>query len=129
LSADTIAALRHAEGLDRPFLVRYAQWLRAAAHGDLGRSIVYRAPIAPLVARRAVNSLALVAAALVVTWALVLPLGVWAAARDRSTDGRIVASGASALIAVPDLLIAIALVVAAARTYGARSASSMLART
>jgi peptide/nickel transport system permease protein len=116
LSPDTVAALRRAEGLDRPFLVRYAQWLRSAAHGDLGRSIVYRSPIAPLVARRAVNSLALVAAALIVTWAIVLPLGVWTAARDRSADGRLVASGASALIAVPDLLIAIALVVVAARS-------------
>jgi peptide/nickel transport system permease protein len=116
LSPDTVAALRRAEGLDRPFLVRYAQWLRSAAHGDFGRSIAYRSPIAPLVARRAVNSLVLVAAALVVTWAIVLPLGVWTAARDRSTDGRIVASGASALIAVPDLLIAIGLVVVAARS-------------
>ena len=116
LSAGTVAALRRAEGIDRPFVIRYAQWLRSAAHGDLGRSIAYRSPIAPLVARRAVNSLALVAAALIVTWAIVLPLGVWTAARDRSADGRVVAAGATALIAVPDLLIAIALVVAAARS-------------
>jgi peptide/nickel transport system permease protein len=116
LSPDTVAALRRAEGIDRPFLIRYAQWLRAAAHGDLGRSIAYRSPIAPLVARRAVNSLTLVAAALIVTWAIVLPLGVWTAARDRSADGRAVAAGATALIAVPDLLIAIALVVVAARS-------------
>jgi len=116
LSPEAIAALRHAEGLDRPLLVRYAQWLRSAAHGDLGRSIAYRAPIAPLVAQRAVNSLLLVAAALIVTWTIVLPLGVWTAARDRSTDGRIVAAGATALIAVPDLLIAIVLVLVAARS-------------
>jgi peptide/nickel transport system permease protein len=116
LSPETVAALRRAEGIDRPFLIRYAQWLRAAAHGDLGRSIAYRSPIAPLVARRAVNSLALVAAALIVTWTIVLPLGVWTAARDRSADGRVVAAGATALIAVPDLLIAMALVVVAARS-------------
>ena len=116
LSPETVAALRRAEGIDRPFVIRYAQWLRSAAHGDLGRSIAYRSPIAPLVARRAVNSLALVAAALIVTWAIVLPLGVWTAARDRSADGRVVAAGATALIAVPDLLIAIALVVVAARS-------------
>ncbi|HJZ71674.1 MAG TPA: ABC transporter permease [Vicinamibacterales bacterium] len=116
LSPDAIAARRHAEGLDRPFLVRYASWLQSAAHGDLGRSIAYRAPIAPLVAQRAINSLILVAAALAVTWTVVLPLGVWTAARDRSADGRIVAAGATALVAVPDLLIAIALVVVAAQS-------------
>jgi peptide/nickel transport system permease protein len=116
LSPDAIVALRHAEGLDRPFLVRYAHWVQSAAHGDLGRSIAYRAPIGPLVAARAMNSLLLVAGALVVTWTIVLPLGVWTAARDRSADGRIVAAGATALIAVPDLLIAIALVLVAARS-------------
>jgi peptide/nickel transport system permease protein len=116
LSPEAIAALRHAEGLDRPLLVRYARWLRSAAHGDLGRSIAYRSPIAPLVAGRAFNSLTLVAAALVVTWAIVLPVGVWTAARDRSPDGRIVAAGATALVAIPDLLIAIALVLVAARS-------------
>jgi peptide/nickel transport system permease protein len=116
LSPAAIAALRHAEGVDRPFLMRYAHWLRSAARGDFGRSIVYRSPIAPLVARRALNSLTLVLAALVVTWAVVLPIGVWTAARDRSPDGRAVAAGATALVAVPDLLIAIALVVIAARS-------------
>ena len=116
MSTDAIAALRHAEGLDRSFLVRYGQWVRSAAKGDFGRSVVYRSPIAPLVAHRALNSLMLVAAALVVTWAIVLPLGVWTAARDRSADGRIVAAGATALVAVPDLLIAIALVIVAARS-------------
>ena len=116
LSPETIAALRRAEGIDRPFLIRYARWLQSAAHGDLGRSIAYRSPIAPLLAERAVNSLTLVAAALVVTWAIVLPIGVWTAARERSPDGRIVAAGATAFVAVPDLLIAIALVVVAARS-------------
>ena len=45
-----------------------------------------------------------------------LPVGVWAAARDRSADGRIVAAGTTALVAIPDLLIAIALVLVAARS-------------
>jgi peptide/nickel transport system permease protein len=130
LTPDAVAALRHAEGIDRPFLIRYADWVRSALHGDLGRSIAYRAPIAPLVAQRALNSLCLVAAALAVTWTIVLPLGVWTAARDRSADGRIVAAGAAALVAVPDLLIAIVLVIAAARsgllpTGGIRLASGV----
>jgi peptide/nickel transport system permease protein len=116
LSPAAVTAMRHAAGVDRPFLLRYSDWLRSAVRGDLGRSIAYRSPIAPLLARRALNSLVLVVAALIVTWSIVLPLGVWTAARDRSADGRLVAAGATALIAMPDLLIAIALLVLAART-------------
>ncbi|PYR36970.1 MAG: ABC transporter substrate-binding protein [Acidobacteria bacterium] len=114
LSPAAVDALRSRAGLDRPFLARYASWVASVAHGDLGRSIAYGAPIAPLVARRALNSLLLVSASLAVTWILVLPLGVWMAARDRSADGRLLAAGATALIAVPDLLIAIALLLVAA---------------
>jgi peptide/nickel transport system permease protein len=127
LSPEAVDAMRGRAGLDRPFLARYAHWVGSMAHGDLGRSIAYGAPIAPLIARRAVNSLLLVAASLAVTWILVLPLGVWMAARDRSADGRLLAAGATALIAVPDLLIAIAMLLAAAAsgvlpTGGVRSA-------
>jgi len=116
LSPAAVAAMRSREGLDRPFLARYARWVESVAHGDLGRSVAYGAPIAPLVARRALNSLVLVSASLATTWIIVLPLGVWMAARDRSADGRLLAAGATALIAVPDLLIAIALLLAAAAT-------------
>jgi len=114
LSPAALASMRSRAGLDRPFLARYAQWVGSMARGDLGRSIAYGAPIGPLIARRALNSLLLVSASLAATWAVVLPLGVWMAARDRSTDGRLLAAGATALVAVPDLLIAIALLVAAA---------------
>ena len=74
----------------------------------VARSTPYDSPIAPLLARRGLSSLRLVGAALVATWAIVLPLGVWMAARDRAIDGRLLAAGATALVAVPDLLIAIA---------------------
>jgi peptide/nickel transport system permease protein len=114
LSPEAVAALRHSSGLDRPFLGRYVRWVQSVARGDLGRSITYRAPIAPLIARRAGNSLMLVFAALVVTWAIVLPVGVWMAARDRRADGRLLASGAAALVAIPDLLIAVTLLLVAA---------------
>ena len=37
---EQIAAVRHRLGFDRPLLVRYAQWLGKALHGDLGRSLL-----------------------------------------------------------------------------------------
>jgi peptide/nickel transport system permease protein len=109
-----MAALRERYGLDRPFVERYTRWLGAVARGDLGYSIAYDSPIAPLLARRAVHSLLLVGTALVATWMLALPLGVWTAARSQTVDGRLLAGITTALQAVPDLLIAVALLLFAA---------------
>jgi peptide/nickel transport system permease protein len=36
---ESVAAVREALGLDKPLLVRYAQYIRNLLHGDLGRSI------------------------------------------------------------------------------------------
>ena len=50
---ESLAALTAKLGLDRPPLVRYADWMRRpAATGDLGISIAYDTPIAQLIAER-----------------------------------------------------------------------------
>ncbi len=42
---ETIAAIHHQYGLDRPILVQYLYFLFNLAQGELGRSIIYRAPV------------------------------------------------------------------------------------
>ena len=48
ISPETVAALRAQYQLDRPLPVRYAHWLNAVAHGELGFSFAYNSPVAPL---------------------------------------------------------------------------------
>jgi ABC-type dipeptide/oligopeptide/nickel transport system permease component len=86
--ADVIA-LRRDLGLDRPLLAQYGQFLARAARGDLGDSIVYRAPVSRVIAARYPATLELAAAALAVALAAALPLGVAAAVRPRSTVDRV----------------------------------------
>src|SRR5690349_24627895 len=59
ISPDTIATLRAQYGLDRPLGVRYSRWFMSAMRGDLGYSIAYNAPVAPLLWTRAKNTLLL----------------------------------------------------------------------
>ena len=47
---DTLAALRHQLGLDRPLLMQYVDWITGALSGDLGTSITYGVPAAKLIA-------------------------------------------------------------------------------
>ena len=80
---ESVAKLRHSLGLDRPLLVQYAEWAGRALRGDLGRSIQYDVPVAGLIVSRLAVTLplTLLAAALMVLAAV--PLGVYAATRQR----------------------------------------------
>src|SRR5437879_10772123 len=109
ISPETISGLQARHGLDQPLPVRYARWMKSLARGDLGYSIAYNTPVAPLLWARARNTLLLTGTALLLTWLLAVPLGVLtAASRGRLLD-KAVAVGSSLLISIPETVIAIAL--------------------
>lgn len=77
--------LRRVYGLDRPLLEQYATWLRSVVlEGDWGISFRFQESPVTVLARAFPNTLVLSLAALGVSYALALPLGV-AAARRRGT--------------------------------------------
>ncbi|THB66340.1 MAG: ABC transporter permease, partial [Spirochaetaceae bacterium] len=57
---EAVALARARLGLDRPFYVQYARWLRRViVDRDLGRTMISRAPVLFLVSDRMINSLVL----------------------------------------------------------------------
>lgn len=113
---ETVAALRAQYGLDRPLPVRYLRWLQSIFRGELGFSFAYNSPVAPLLWVRARNTLLLTVTAMLLAWSVAVPWGVWAAARRNSWGDRISTAGTSALLAIPDLLLALGLLLLALRT-------------
>lgn len=116
VSRDTIDARRERFALDRPFPERYARWLASFLRGEGGYSLAYQAPVSTLLVRRAPFTLLLAGLALACSWTLALVLGIWSAARSRRWDGRAIAFAATAVMGVPDLLVALGLLLVAART-------------
>jgi peptide/nickel transport system permease protein len=115
ISPETISALRSSYGLDKPLLVRYARWMKSALHADLGYSIAYNVPVAPLLWSRAKNTLLLTTTALLLTWLISVPLGVWAANRRGGLLDKAVTLTSSFLVSIPELVIAVALLAIAVR--------------
>jgi peptide/nickel transport system permease protein len=115
ISPETIAALRSHYGLDQSLLVRYGRWMKSALHADLGYSIAYNTPVAPLLWSRAKNTLLLTTTALLLTWMISVPLGVWAANRRGGLLDKTVNLASSFLVSVPELVIAVALLAIAVR--------------
>ncbi len=73
---EALRALRHTLGLDQPPIVRYFTWLGNLLHGDLGDSLTYQVPIAPLLLDKLGNSAILAGAAFLFTVPVSLLLGV-----------------------------------------------------
>jgi peptide/nickel transport system permease protein len=119
ISAETIAGLRAQYGLDRPLPVRYFRWMKSALHADLGYSIAYNQPVALLLSERAKNTLMLTSTAMILTWMICVPLALWTAARPGGWLDQLLALAGSFLIAVPEVVIALALLAIAVRTHWA----------
>jgi peptide/nickel transport system permease protein len=98
----TIAAVRHDLGLDRPVTAQYWHFLtQLVLHFDLGYSYTSGAPVSSLIADGLPATISLAAGAIVV-WLLVgIPLGILSALRPRSWFDRLAMGGALVALSAP----------------------------
>ncbi|MEA2779811.1 MAG: peptide/nickel transport system permease protein [Rhodospirillaceae bacterium] len=107
---DTLAALRHQLGLDRPLLLQYLDWIGGALTGDFGTSVTYGVPVGSLIAERLAITVPLAILAILLSTMLALGLGVWAAANQDRTIDHAVKGFAQLSVAVPDFWIGLLLI-------------------
>lgn len=109
-SEAAVAELSRQLGLDRPAIVRYAEWLTHAATGDLGTSYAQRIPVTDMIAAAGIRSMLLG----LVTLAIIVPLsvvaGLWSARREGGAIDRVLTYGGMALMVVPGFVVAIVLI-------------------
>ncbi|MFT3886978.1 MAG: ABC transporter permease [Arachnia sp.] len=106
------AALREQLGLNRPFLVRYVEWLSGVLRFDFGTSYLPgRRPVAPLVASRLEVTLWLILFGMLFAVAIALPVGAYSAVRRRHLDGATVSALSQVGLAVPAFWAGIWLVI------------------
>lgn len=84
--------------------------------GDFGYSLAYRSPVAPLLKERIVATLLLTGCATLFAWLIAIPLGIWSATRTGMWGDRLSTAATSLLLAIPDLVLAIALLLLAVQT-------------
>ncbi len=116
IAPETIAALRAQYGLDKPLPLRYVSWLSSLLHGEMGFSFAYNSPVAPLLLVRARNTLLLTITSTLLAWMVALPLGIWSAERLGRLPDRLLSWGTAMLLVIPDLALALGLLVFAVRS-------------
>ncbi|MGI4945443.1 MAG: ABC transporter permease [Janthinobacterium lividum] len=74
-----VERIRAGLGLDRPFLVRFAEWAWNVMHGDLGISIFSNLPVSKLIGQRLEPTFSLMILTLLLAIIVAVPIGVLAA--------------------------------------------------
>jgi peptide/nickel transport system permease protein len=110
-SQDSVQALDHRLGVDRPLLVRYLNWLGGLLHGDLGISYTYQSAVEPFVRAALINSVKLAALAFVIVVPLGIIGGVIAALYEGRGADRVISVTGLSLSSVPEFVSGIVLIV------------------
>jgi peptide/nickel transport system permease protein len=79
-TAEQLASIRHALGLDQPFYRQFLSWIERVVRGDFGRSVISGTPVLAMVQDRLEPTLSIALTTIVLSVLLAVPLGVVAAA-------------------------------------------------
>jgi peptide/nickel transport system permease protein len=107
---EALETLRTEMGLNEPVFLRYLGWTGGMLVGDFGNSYTYSSPVIELIGERAIVSLPLAVIALVLSTAIAIPVGMYAAARrGRAADTSVM--GVTQLgVAIPNFWFALLLI-------------------
>ena len=125
MTSEDAARLRALYELDKPLLQRYLAWAWQALHGNFGYSRSFGQPVLAVLGPRLANTLQLAGLAFLISTAIALPLGMWAAHRPRSRADYLINLFCFAGISMPPFWLALLLITLFAVTLGWLPAGGM----
>jgi peptide/nickel transport system permease protein len=99
--------LRIQYGLDQPIYVQYGKWMVMIAQGNFGMSMEWRRPVVEVIGDRLWLTMIVSFAALLLTWVLALPIGIYSAVRQYSLGDYAFTFIGFIGLAVPNFLLAL----------------------
>jgi peptide/nickel transport system permease protein len=109
--------IRKGLGLDRPFLVQYAEFLRGAVVGDFGKSFMGGTPVARLIGDALPATLALALVSLLLSVLVSVPLGIQAAVHKGKSADQFIRIVSLVGLSFPNFWLAIMLVLLLSITF------------
>jgi peptide/nickel transport system permease protein len=113
---ESLAALREQLGLNKPMVQQYLDWIKGVLHGDLGTSLTASRPVTEVIGERIGYSAFLMFLAAIISMPLAIALGAISARRRDGPFDHTMSIVSLALAALPEFIVAIALVVLFATT-------------
>ena len=107
VSAEEAQSLRKLYGLDQPIYVQYGKWISRVAEGDFGESMEWMRPVTEVIGDRLWMTMVVSIAAIVLTWGIALPIGIYSAVRQYSAGDYFFTCLGFIGLAIPNFLLAL----------------------
>ncbi|MCK4417715.1 MAG: ABC transporter permease [Candidatus Latescibacteria bacterium] len=105
LGEETVETLRRQLGLDLPVYQQYFNWIKGVLQGDMGTSLIMKAPVGPIILQRLKTSLLLAVPASLMMVFFGLTLGVWSAVKENSIIDHFISFSTLSMISIPAFLV------------------------
>ena len=109
VSEQHFEALRRQYALDRPMHEQYLKWMGGIFRGDFGTSMMWRKSVLDVIGDRLTMTIVLSLGAIILTWAIALPIGIYSAVRQYSIGDYVFTFIGFIGLGVPSFLLALVL--------------------
>ena len=107
VTEEYVQNLRAQYNLDQPLVLQYFYWAGNFLTGDMGYSYLFSRPVNELVWERLGYTLSITVSALLFTWLVALPIGIYSAVRQYSLGDYVMTTVALVGLATPPFLLAL----------------------
>ncbi|MBN2097875.1 MAG: ABC transporter permease [Candidatus Omnitrophica bacterium] len=109
ISEETIEKYEAKYHLDQPAIIQYGYWLKNLLRFDLGYSFATMSPVTEVIKKRLFNTFILSLAAMLFTWLIAIPLGIYCAVQQNRLSDRFFAGVSFIGISIPNFFFALLL--------------------
>ena len=106
---EEVAHIRRDYGLDQPIFVQYYKWASKILRGNFGVSMQWERPVMEVIGDRLWLTVAVALAAVLFTWLLAIPIGIYSAVKQYSVADYTFTFVGFIGLAVPNFLLALVL--------------------
>ncbi|MDE0631287.1 MAG: ABC transporter permease [Caldilineaceae bacterium] len=109
VSEQHFETLRRQYALDRPMHEQYLKWMSGIFRGDFGTSMMWRKSVLDVIGDRLAMTMVLSLGAIILTWGIALPIGIYSAVRQYSIGDYLFTFIGFVGLGVPSFLLALVL--------------------
>ncbi len=109
VSEELIETMQKQYGLDKSIPEQYFHWLWQILHGNFGESFTYKVPVTHVIKTRALNTIILSVAAMIIAWGFSIPIGIYSATHKYTIGDNIFTSLAFVGLSIPNFFFALLL--------------------
>lgn len=118
LTSEDEEAIRTQYGLDRPMYMQFFRWAQQMTKGNFGIAFEYNRPVREIIGDRLALTMVVSIAAVILIWALALPIGIYSAVHQYSLADYVFTFIGFLGVAIPNFMLALIVLYVGFKYFG-----------